>query len=1114
MTRKPALWVVLAIASAAAAVFAWQNFTRAFPLLSVDIRMDRQAALERARSLAAERRIGPADFRDAASFSLDDSVQTFVELEGGGKPAFATLVADRQFAPYRWHVRHFKALDPHEATFSFAPDGTPNGFAEQLKEDAPGAALTGPAARAIAESTATGQWQVDLTPFQAVEQSEERRTGGRVDHTFVYERPDRRLGEGRYRLRLVVSGDRLTNLTYFVKVPDAFTRRYEEMRAANTAIGVGGSLAMLVLYGLGGIAVGLFVLMRQRWVLWRQPVVWGVVVALAQTAAGINEWPLAWMQYDTALSTKSFVARQVSLMLVELVANVTLFSLSFMAAESLTRRAFPRHPQFWRVWDRDAGRSPEVLGRTAIGYLLVPIFVAYEVALYLFATRTLGWWTPSEALFNPDVLAAHAPWFSAIAKSFQAGFWEEALFRAVPIAGAALIGDRFGRRRIWIVIAFVAQAVIFGAGHAPYPTQPAYARPVELVVPSIGFGLLYLAFGLLPGVVLHFAFDAFWFAMPLFASSSAGIWVQRVMVVAAMFIPIWVLVVRRVAAGRAIELPAPARNAAWQPHPPAVVAETPAVEPAAVTLTARAARAVVIAGILCAVAWIAMVTVGPLLRYPLQVTRTVAADRARATLAETYRGSAWRYLPVAEEGGGPQHRFVWETGGPPTYTSLLGTYLDVPGWNVFVRTFQGDVAERAETWTVHLDANGTVDRVSHELPESRPGPILDEAAARELARRTIAERFHVDAAALQDVSIVPMKRPQRTDWTITFRDSTVKLPRGEARLSVRIVGDEATDGRRFVFVPEDWERRERNAQTIAQIVTIGGTVLGVVLILGGAIAAVVSWSHRRFAVRLCLATFAMFLAFAVVRFANNFPAAMAALSTSQPLQLQLLLLIASGAVGLGVQSAAMALVAGAVPPWTTGSRIQSATAVQLGLALGAIGAAGRAVAALVGSRGPTWPSYAGATSFVPFAAAALNPAVTMLSRTVFLLLVVATVDRMTRGWTRRRILAGVLLTVVGGVLGATSSPLTLAPWIASAAGIGLLLLAAYILVLRHDLSVVPVGVAAMTVAGVLREGWAATYPGALGGAIVGAIVIAALGYGGFRMLRASRIAIASPGVLI
>src|SRR6185369_13704791 len=111
-------------------------------------------------------------------------------------------------------------------------------------------------------------------------------------------------------------------------------------------------------------------------------------------------------------------------------------------------------------------------------------------------------------------LASTVPWLSAVAPSLHAGFWEESLFRAVPIAGAALIGDRLGNRRLWIVGAFIVQAVIFGAGHAPYPTQPAYARPVELVLPSIGFGLLYLVFGLLPGIIAHFAFDVFWFAMP------------------------------------------------------------------------------------------------------------------------------------------------------------------------------------------------------------------------------------------------------------------------------------------------------------------------------------------------------------------------------------------------------------------------------------------------------------------------------------------------------------------------------------------------------------------------------------------------------------------------
>jgi hypothetical protein len=1097
MTKKPAFWVALAVLSVVSTVFSWRYFTQAFPLLSLDIRMDRQAALANARTLAAERHLGPTDFRDAASFSINEEVQTFVELEGGGKPAFAALLADRLFAPYRWRVRHFKESEKHEASFTFAPDGTPDGFVERLKEDAPGAALQPVEARRIAETTAAAPWGVDFTGFQAVEQSEERRTGGRADHTFVYERSDRRLGEGRYRLRLVVSGDRLTELTYFIKTPDAFARRYEQMRSLNTAIGIGGSLGFLLIYGAGGIAFGLFVLGRQRWVLWRQPVFWGAVVGLAQTVARVNEWPLAWMQYDTALTATSFIVQQAALALAELALTVTLFSLSFMAAESLTRRAFPDHPQFWRIWGGDAA-SPAVLGRTAGGYLLVPIFVAYDVALYLFATKSLGWWTPSEALFNPDVLASYAPWVSAIAKSFQAGFWEESLFRAVPIAGAALIGDRLGHRRLWIVFAFVVQAVIFGAGHAPYPTQPAYARPVELIIPSIAFGLLYLQFGLLPGIVLHFAFDAFWFAMPLFATTAAGIRVQQVVIVAMILVPLWVVLTRRARSGRSVA--DAARNSSWRPSPPAAYEAAPArpLEPDA-GLTAALVKSILAVGAVGVVVWTVETARLPLHRVPLSGTRADAIQAARASLNPAPQGDQWRFLPLASPGVTPAHRFIWTTAGTSTYDSLIGSYLPAPGWNVFVKTFKGDVAERAENWTVHLDADGTVQRVSHELPESRAGGALDDATARQRARDAIVKRFGIGEASLEEVSAVPSKLPQRTDWTVTFADRSRPLSRGQLRLSARFAGEELADVQRFVFVPEDWERNERNSQITAFVIQGAGLLFGVVMVLGGAIAAIVSWTRRQFAIRPFLVTFAAFLCLAGVRFANNFSAVMAALTTAQPLQIQLAVLIGSGVVGLTLQSAAVGLIAGSIPGTTRLSRLALPVVLAVGAALGAVAAA-LASGSLLGAGAPLWPSYGPASAFVPLIAAVTNPAVTTLARTTLLLLMVSIATRMTSDWTHRRALAGVLIVVLGALLGDVGSTRSPAVWAAFAVATGALLLIAYVWVFRHDARAVPAAVATAATLETIREGAAQAYPGALGGAVIAVGLIWLVAYAWMRAL--------------
>ena len=78
-----------------------------------------------------------------------------------------------------------------------------HGFVEQVREDAPGAALDGPAASAIARAGAM-RWNVDLRQFNEVEQGQERRPS-RPGRPHLHLRTHiRNLKEGRYRLRLVV----------------------------------------------------------------------------------------------------------------------------------------------------------------------------------------------------------------------------------------------------------------------------------------------------------------------------------------------------------------------------------------------------------------------------------------------------------------------------------------------------------------------------------------------------------------------------------------------------------------------------------------------------------------------------------------------------------------------------------------------------------------------------------------------------------------------------------------------------------------------------------------------------------------------------------------------
>ena len=108
MVQSRLFWVLLGLASAACAVFAYAYFPVAFPLVTLDLSMDRSLTFEKSRLLAEKYQWGPAAYRQAASFVLDTRVQNFVELYAGGTDAFRKILAEGIYSPFTWRVRHFK----------------------------------------------------------------------------------------------------------------------------------------------------------------------------------------------------------------------------------------------------------------------------------------------------------------------------------------------------------------------------------------------------------------------------------------------------------------------------------------------------------------------------------------------------------------------------------------------------------------------------------------------------------------------------------------------------------------------------------------------------------------------------------------------------------------------------------------------------------------------------------------------------------------------------------------------------------------------------------------------------------------------------------------------
>jgi len=1093
MLRRPWVWIVFVVLSAGAAIFTFRNFSTAFPLVSIELKMDRADAIRSARALAEKYSWPPAGFDQAAEFGGDQEVQNFIELEGGGKQELGRVLKEKIYALYTWRVRHFKQGDAHEALIRFTPDGMPYGFYVKLPDQEPGDTRPVNQAQQIAETAAQRDWNIDFTKYRLAESAKDVKPGGRTDHAFVYERQDERLGEGRYRLRLVVGGDKLTELTHFVQVPEAFTRRYQQMRSANDAIGAFSQVVAFGLYILGFCGVGLFFMIRYHWVLWRQPLAWGLLIALLMGLQQLNSWPLLWMGYDTALPASGFAIRQFLRAASIFGVFSILLTVSFMAAETLSRRAFPHHVQFWKVWSRPVSASKLIFGETQAGYLLVPLFFAYEIVLYFFAQGKLGWWTPSDSLLNPDMFATYVPSLAAIAQAAQAGFWEECLFRAAPLASAALIGEKFGKRRAFIGAGMILQALVFASGHAGYANQPAYARVVELIIPSFVFGGLYLAFGLLPGIVLHFTYDTVWMSLPLFVSSTGRARLEQAMVAVVVLVPLWVVLVNRIRAGSWTEVSREFLNGAWKPREIPEAPHEVATVPVQTFISPVVLRALPVVGVIGVVLW---VVASPFRTDvpSVQINRSEAEQTARQALNE--RGvqldQSWRVLSRIEGQAGEQHRFVWQKAGPSGYQRLLGSYLTPPHWFARFARFQGDVAERAEEFHVFVDGSGRIFRVNHDLPEARPGKSLTEEEARKIATEVVHQRLGPHAASLKEISADASKRPARTDWTFVFKDTQdYGLPEGEPRLAIEIDGDEVVDMARFVYVPEEWSRDERRQQNIPEIFRTVCVVLLIAIVVAGSVVGIVRWSrHRSFSARAFYRVYGLLFLINVVNVLNNWPVQASQASTAQPLALQLAIVLAVSLVFGIFTAAALALaggVVGAHPVVSTSLRRDMTAGVWLGLALAGIGAVARYAVPL---RSPLWGNLSAASTYFPILTAALSPVTTLVIQAIVLLVIFLALSRRTR--------ASAWLVLVGLIMTGSTTIETIPSWLILGAATGIVLMLAYLAVFRHQPMLAIFTAVTLVILSTLRDGIQRPYWSALIGSIIASALIAVAAWVWYR----------------
>ena len=823
ITRTTGFWSIFLIASLASAIVGGKYLFKVLPMMSIDLQMSRDQALEKTNHLAKSYNWVPNNPWQVAHFEHDGMTQVFAELECGGIKTFQTMIKDKLYEPYKWHVRNFKENTTQESHVFFTPQGEPYGFEVKLAEtDTPGN-LDISEARAFARKLAQKDWNISFDNYKEVEASKETTPQARIDHTFLYERTDKTLGQdGKYRIKLVVRGNVFAQLTQFVHVPETFVRRYQEMRSQNNMFSSGFSLLFKLLYLLFGGLIGGFILIKKRRYLLVPAATAVATLSLFAFLSGLNTLPTIWMHYNTAQSSTTTIVTFILGTILSVFMNFITFLLVVGAGESLTRWAFPDHIQFWKSWSKKSGGSLTILGQTIGGYGLFCFELSLMAFLYFVLTQCFGWWSPTVTLIDPNILGTYAPWIGAFSNSLSAGFWEEFAFRALPMAGMILLGRYLKQETLFLTIGLIGQAIIFGGMHTFYAQQPVYFRIVELFLPSIIWAITYLAFGILPGIICHYLWDLMWFSFPIMVSNSPGAFVHKIIVITLALFPLLAVLYRRWQAGVWNYAPESEKNSAWKVPSVKTTTNKP-LKTATTTLSDYKAKVLLGAGIVGLSVCLFLGTeknTNPTLTITKQEAIT-AAKKALHVLPDTDK--QWKVLVQSDSGTTPQqfrnykhiHSFMWQTQPREQYKELLGSYLTTAHWKVRFAQFEGDLTNRAEEYVCFVNTEGKVYRILHVLPESQHGASLSEGEARGIAIAAIQEHFDLETKQLKEISAIDIKKPERKDWNFIFQDTSHELKEGgQTRIRITIGGKQVTDYDQFIFVPETWVRAETLKESI------------------------------------------------------------------------------------------------------------------------------------------------------------------------------------------------------------------------------------------------------------------------------------------------------------
>ena len=867
--------------------YAQRNFFAAFPEASVNFKVTRAEALDRARNFVESLGNSTAGYRSVIVFGVNDNAKTYLEREVGLKESNRLMASEVNV--WNWNVRFFKPEQEEEFRVDVSPEGNITGFLHKVPEAQAGTEPARETAQQTAQNFLTAKLSKPAADWDFLaEEANSTKKPNRLDWSFTWERHAFKAKDAPERLTIALNGADVESASENLKVPEQWERDYRHLRSTNEFYNTVAIIPYLLL--LGGVLWYGIQLTRRGQTNWRLALQLGLIVAVLLTAMQLNRWPLNAFDYDTNSSYGSFAIQQILGALLFGVGSALTVSLVLPGGEPFYREAKPHLLRLKKALTWRGLRTKEFFSSVIVGLSLAGAHMGFLVAFYLIANH-FGAWSPQEVKYD-DALNTVIPWIGGIAIGLLAATSEEFLFRlfAIPFLQKVTKSN---------VLAVILPAFSWGFLHTAYPNEPPYIRGLEVGLIGIVAGLVMLRWGILATLVWHYTVDAALVGLLLIRSASLYFKFSGVVVGLAILVPFSYAVYSRLKRGSfeedadlLNEAPDPEDVVSSKAEPERQLSQAP-TGPLSKGVLALLGMCVLLGGV--AALKIKPEHLGDYLKLSINAKEATARAgeilKQRGVDLESYK-SVTTLVNVTDA---VASEYLRQKIGVKALNEIYDK--QVPGALWDARFFRDG---QAEEYSVILRPDGALHSVHHDLAEAAKGAQLSKEEAVAKAAAYLRDEKKIDLSQWTLVDSGSEKRPNRIDHTLTWQakqpldggggsTETDSETHAYRRIQVVVAGDEPASYRTFIKIPDEW-RRKQESQPISRTLH---SVFVACLALGVAIAGLVFFLReiksdlmkqvpwRRFAV---WGLFALAAYVAVCAFGDRIPMFLSQYKTAIPLK--------------------------------------------------------------------------------------------------------------------------------------------------------------------------------------------------------------------------------------